>query len=179
MLKQILVNYYESDFYKIMDLLEFVSMRFKMEYMKNSLEYFDERCESPAEMLLYDSIVRKTGKRPIVQMNWSCSNGKQYRLDSVYRSTIAPVLFTIEVDGRIYHECRILKDKLRDKALLKDNIITIRVNGKFIYKDPDAAAQEVLTKIKQYHTEYKTKNISLSPIQKAINSHNLKFSSFE
>lgn len=138
-----------------MDLLEFVSMHFKMLHMKSYLEHYHEKCESPAELLFYDALIRKTGIKPIVQMKWDCTNGKQYRLDFAYHSKILPVLFNLEVDGVVFHKHRILKDKARDEDLLKDNVVTIRTTGKFIYKDPDTAATEAIKKIIDYHKQYK------------------------
>ena len=157
-LNSIMTKYYSSGFYKIMDSLEFISMHFKMQHMRTYLEHYHEDCESPAELLLYDSLIRVLRKAPDVQFQWDCSNKKKYRLDFTYVSKIAPVIFAIEVDGVIYHSCRIEKDKLRDEALARDNVIVIRVTGKFIYKDPIAAAQEVAQKITSYHKEFKEKS---------------------
>ena len=47
---------------------------------------------------------------------------------------------------------------------MKDNVVTIRTTGKFIYKDPDTAATEAIKKIIDYHKQYKEsekKQISL------------------
>lgn len=154
-LNGIMKKYYDSDFYKIMDKFEYVSMHFKMLYMQTYLEHSNEKCESPAELLLYDALIRNLRKTPAVQLEWKCSNNKVYRLDFAYFSKKAPIIFNLEVDGQIYHKCRIQKDKKRDAELARDNVIVLRITGKFIYKDPNLAALELINKMNAYHRTLK------------------------
>ncbi|MEH7532593.1 hypothetical protein [Priestia megaterium] len=127
--------------------------------MKTYLLHYHDKCESPAELLLYNAIVEEIGITPSVQLPWKCCNRKTYRLDFAYPAIIAPFLFNIEVDGVIYHNCRIQKDKWRDEALKMDNVIVIRITGKFIYKDPNAAAREVIEKMQSFNNRLKKEYI--------------------
>lgn len=138
-------KYFKSHF-------DFISFKTKMEGAKYLCEYWDENNQTDTEIYVYNALVMKYGKKPIVQKAFYCSNNKTYWLDLCYENQVFNQKFyiAIEVDG---NEHDAIRDRIRNFQLLRDhNVHTIRFTNMDIYKSKNNDGLLLQTIINQIDT---------------------------
>lgn len=142
-------------------------MKQKMKEYEEELFLSLEGCESPIEYLLALELYDERGDHKVgyhhaihsfqvmTQERITCSTGKEYRVDFLIYCIDKEGkdhYFVIECDGYEFHSDKekFKEDRLRDRSLLRDGFVTIRLSGSEIVQDASYCVYEIFETIAGY-----------------------------
>jgi very-short-patch-repair endonuclease len=126
-------------------LLHYYWMREDMEYLKHSLKYYHEDCESPPEMYLYDAAKRQ-GIDLIPQYPVLGVSGKQYFVDFAFLKSGMQTI-VIEVNSRSHHKNE-EEDIKRIIDIENNGMYALAFKGSKCNDEPDSCATEIKVRLK-------------------------------